>query len=299
VFVTYPCTPGHEIVGIVTRIGVEVTKFKIGDAVGVGCLVNSCGSCAECLRGLENYCTGPGGTVWTYSSTDPIDGSDTKGGYSKHIVVKQSYVLTIPAGMDLAKAAPLLCAGITMYSPLKNWQAAPGKKVGIIGVGGLGHMGLKLAKSLGAEVVAISSSPNKSDDARKYGASSVLISTDAEQMEASKNSFQLIIDTIPSTHSVEPYLKLLKLDGDLVLVGPISPMEGFHGSSVMGGRKSITGSGVGGIKETQEMLEYCAKNDIYPDIEIMSAEDINSAWDTMVQKNMSHRYVIDIKNTLN
>jgi uncharacterized zinc-type alcohol dehydrogenase-like protein len=290
--IEYPCVPGHEIVGIVTRIGSSVTKHKVGDRVGVGCMVNSCGECASCQAGLEQYCDND--PTWTYSSVDSIDGSDTKGGYSTIMIAPEHFVLSIPESLDMAEAAPLLCAGITMYSPLRHWKTSVGMKVGIIGLGGLGHMGVKYAKAMGAEVYVITSSPEKVSIAKGYGADGVIVSSSDSDMQAAKRTLDLMIDTVPNTHDLKPYLELLNVDGIIVLVGPLSPLPGFHGGDVIGGRKSIAGSGIGGIKETEEMLAFSAEHKIVPDIEIIKMQDINTAWDSLVSKQMSKRYVIDI-----
>ncbi|HEY4963173.1 MAG TPA: NAD(P)-dependent alcohol dehydrogenase [Candidatus Saccharimonadales bacterium] len=291
----YPCVTGHEIVGQVTRIGSSVTKFKVGDRVGVGCLVNSCGKCNPCKAGLEQYCDK--GATWTYGSNDPIDGTDTKGGYSTIMDATEKFVMNIPDSLNMADAAPLLCAGITMYSPLMHWKTGPGMKVGIIGLGGLGHMGVKYAKAMGAYVGVITSSPEKAETAKQYGADEVIVSSSEADMKGAIRKFDLIIDTIPSAHELKPYLELLNVDGSIVLVGPINPMPGFHGGELIGGRKSIAGSGVGGIKETKEMLEFSAKHGIVPNIEVITMADINKAWDSLVSKQFSKRYVIDIQKS--
>ena len=288
--VAYPCVPGHEIVGEVVQIGEVVKNHKVGDLVGVGCMVNSCRTCDKCMSGNENYCNN---VVWTYASLDPIDRTDTKGGYSETIVVNQDFVIAIPEGMDTAKTAPLLCAGITMYSPLKHWVAEAGKRVGIIGIGGLGHMGVKLAKAMGAEVFAITTSPEKATAARAYGADGVIISADVQSMNDPVQTFDLLIDTAPGDHDIKPYINLLKLDGSLVFVGPISTTFEFGASDIMANRRSIAGSGIGSIAETKEMLAFCKEHAIYPDIEIISPERINDAWEQMINKKMDHRYVID------
>jgi uncharacterized zinc-type alcohol dehydrogenase-like protein len=289
----YPIVPGHELVGRVTRIGDKVTKHKVGDLVGVGCLVNSCGACTACERGLQQYCEP--GSVGTYNSVDPIDGEITKGGYGQYEVVTEDFVLAIPEGLDPAAAAPLLCAGITMFSPLKHWSVGPGMKVGIVGLGGLGHMGIKYAKALGAEVTVITTSLSKADDARRYGADDVIVSTNPEVMGKHKASFNLIISTIPVGHNAQPYIDLLGLDGTLVLVGPLSPMEGFHGKLLMSKRRSISGTIIGGIPETQEMLNFSAQHTIQPEIEIISIEQINDAYTRLQIKDLSHRFVIDLR----
>lgn len=295
--VEYPCVPGHEIVGIVTRVGNKVTNFKPGDRVGVGCMVNSCGKCDACKRGFENSCFEE--TVWTYSSKDPVDGTDTKGGYSTIMVAPEHFVLHLPEELDMAEAAPLLCAGITTYSPLRHWDVKQGKKVGIIGLGGLGHMGVKYAKAMGAEVWVITSSPEKVGTAESYGADGVIVSSSLEDMEKAANHFDFLLDTIPKAHDLEPYLKLLNIHGTVCLVGPIEPMPGFHSGSVIGGQKSIAGSGIGGIQETKEMLAYSAKHNILPEIEIIDIKDVNKAWDTLQSKQTAKRFVINIKDSFN
>ncbi len=291
--VEYPCVPGHEIVGFVTRVGSKVTKFKPGDKVGVGCMVNSCGECDACKQGYENSCYKE--TVWTYSSKDPVDGSDTKGGYSTIMVAPENFVLSIPDRLDMAKAAPLLCAGITTYSPLMHWQIGPGKKVGIIGLGGLGHMGVKYAKAMGAEVWVITSSPEKVVAAKSYDADGVIVSSRPEDMKNSAHKFDFLLDTIPKSHDLSAYMQLLNIHGTICLVGPIEPMPGYHSIDVIGGQKSIAGSGIGGIKETREMLEYSAEHNILPEIEIIKIQDINQAWDSLAEKQMAKRFVIDMK----
>lgn len=293
--VEYPCIPGHEIVGVVTRVGSEVTKFKPGDHVGVGCMVNSCGICEACKKGFENSCFER--TVWTYSSKDPVDGTDTKGGYSTIMVAPEHFVLHLPKSLDMAHVAPLLCAGITTYSPLKHWKVKPGMKVGIIGLGGLGHMGVKYAKAMGAKVWVITSSSSKEKTAKSYGAAGVIVSTSKKDMEEAANKFDFLLDTIPKAHDLKKYLKLLNVHGTICLVGPIEPMPGFHSVDVINGQKSIAGSGIGGIKETKEMLEYSAKYTILPEIEIINIKDINKAWDSLTNRQMAKRYVIDMKKS--
>jgi uncharacterized zinc-type alcohol dehydrogenase-like protein len=293
--VKYPCVPGHEIVGIVTRVGTAVTKFKPGDRVGVGCMVNSCGECDACKRGFENSCFKE--TVWTYSSKDSVDGTDTKGGYSTIMVAPEHFVLSLPESLDMAHAAPLLCAGITTFSPLSHWKVGPGMKVGIIGLGGLGHMGVKYAKAMGAEVSVITTSAEKTATAKSYGATNVIISTSEESMQSAANTFDFLLDTIPKGHDVTPYLKLLNIHGVICLVGPIEPMPGFHSHGVISGQKSIAGSGIGGIPETQEMLTYSAEHGILPEIEIINIQDINKAWESLAQKQMAKRYVIDMRKS--
>lgn len=293
--IEYPCVPGHEIIGTVTRVGDAVTEYKAGDRVGVGCMVNSCGECEACKRGYENSCFKE--TIWTYSSTDPVDGTDTKGGYSTYMVAPEHFVLHIPESLDSAQAAPLLCAGITTYSPLRHWKVGPGMKVGVIGLGGLGHMGVKYAKALGAEVWVITSSPEKAETAKAYGAVGIVVSSSDKDTKAAANKFDFLLDTVPKAHDVMPYLGLLNLHGTICLVGPIESMPGFHSGGVIHGQKSIAGSGIGGIKETQEMLEYSAEHNVLPEIEVIAIQDINKAWDALQHKRMAKRYVIDMKRS--
>jgi len=293
--VIYPCVPGHEIIGVVSRVGRAGKNFKPGDRVGVGCMVNSCGSCEACKHGYENSCFN--GPTWTYSSKDPVDGTDTKGGYSTKIVVPEHFVLHLPESLDMAHAAPLLCAGITTFSPLRHWKVGKGMKVGIIGLGGLGHMAVKYAKAMGAEVWVITSSPKKAAAAKSYGAKGIIVSSSAEEMTNAAHTFDFLLDTIPKAHDVSPYLQLLNVHGTLCLVGPIEPMPGFHSGDVISGQKSIAGSGIGGIKETQEMLEYSAQHKILPEIEVILMQDINTAWHSLMEKQMAKRYVIDIRKS--
>jgi uncharacterized zinc-type alcohol dehydrogenase-like protein len=258
-------------------------------------MVNSCGTCKACQAGFENSCFKE--TIWTYSSKDPIDGTDTKGGYSTVMVAPEHFVLHLPESLDMAHAAPLLCAGITTYSPLMHWKVGPGTKVGIIGLGGLGHMGVKYAKAMGAEVWVITSSPAKAETAKAYGAAGVVVSTSDHDMESAAHKFDFLLDTIPKAHDLSPYLKLLNIRGTICLVGPIEPMPGFHSGDVISGQKSIAGSGIGGVKETQEMLEYSTRNHILPEIEIIKIQDINKAWESLTNKQMAKRYVIDMKES--
>ena len=291
----YPCVTGHEIIGEVTRVGSGASKHKIGDIVGVGVMVNSCRECKSCLKGLEQYCES--GITLTYSSQDPIDGTNTKGGYSDLIVVQENFVLKIPNGLDISKAAPLLCAGITLYSPLRHWNAGPQSTVGIIGLGGLGHMGVKFSKALGAETHVITSSPNKDEAARAYGADGVIVSSSKDSMDSVKGKFDLLIDTVPVEHDLSKYLDLLSVDGTIVLVGPINPMPSYHAGQLIGGRKAISGSAFGGIKETQEMLDFCADNNILPDVEMINIEKINEAWNALEAGSVANRFVIDIEQS--
>lgn len=291
--VKYPCVPGHEITGVVTRVGKKVKKFKPGDKVAVGCMVGSCMKCEACKRGYENSCFNE--TIWTYSSKDPVDETDTKGGYSSMVVVPEHFVLKWPRELDMGKGAPLLCAGITTYSPLRRWKVGEGKVVGIIGLGGLGHMGVKYAKAMGAEVWVITTSPGKEKTAKRYGAKGVIVSNSKKAMEKAAYKFDFLLDTIPVAHDIEPYMHLLNIKGTLCLVGPIETMPEYHSGSVIFGQKSISGSGIGGIPETEKMLKFSAKKNILPEVEMIKIQDINKAWKDLLDKKMSHRYVIDMK----
>ena len=290
----YPCVPGHEIVGHVTAVGQDVTAFKLGDVVGVGCLVDSCQHCCSCHDGLEQFCEN--GWTATYNSATPDAPGHTLGGYSQRIVVSDKFVLKIRHPKEqLAAVAPLLCAGITTYSPLRHWQAGPGKKVGIVGIGGLGHMGIKLAHAMGAHTVAFTTSQSKCDDALKLGADQVIVSTSREQMAAHAGSFDFILDTVGSSHNLDAYTGLLKRDGTLCLVGvPEHPHPTPSILPLIFGRRSIAGSLIGGIAETQEMLDFCAEKGIVSDIEMIAACDINQAYDRMVKSDVKYRFVIDI-----
>jgi uncharacterized zinc-type alcohol dehydrogenase-like protein len=293
----YPCVPGHEIVGRVTKVGAGVNSFKVGDMAAVGCMVDSCGKCGSCKEGLEQYCD-VGGTVFTYNSPDPQKTAPTTyGGYSERIVVDQRFVLRVPAPLDPAAAAPLLCAGITLYSPLRHWKAGPGKKVGIVGLGGLGHMGVKLAHSFGAHTVLFTTSPSKIEDGKRLGANEVVISKDAEQMKRHDRSFDLIVSTVAASHNLDPFLGLLKRDGSLVLVGvPEHPHPSPSVFALITARRSLAGSGIGGIPETQEMLDYCASHRIASDIELIPIQKINEAYERMLKGDVKYRFVIDMKS---
>jgi alcohol dehydrogenase (NADP+) len=288
----YPCVPGHEIVGRVVSIGDHVKKYKVGDFVAVGCMVDSCRECHYCREGLEQYCE-PGCTL-TYNSFDKHLKLRTYGGYSETVVVDENFVLRIPKGMDLAAAAPLLCAGITMYSPLKHWNTGPGKTVGIVGIGGLGHMGVKLASAMGAKVVVFTTSPSKFEDARRLGADEVVLSTDKNQMKQYDAMLDLIIDAVSAEHNINDYLDLVRVDGSLVLVGapedPL-PVEAF---SLIPYRRSFAGSTIGSIGETQEMLDFCAKNNILPEIEMINIQQINEAYERLLKGDVKYRFVIDM-----
>jgi uncharacterized zinc-type alcohol dehydrogenase-like protein len=288
----YPIVPGHEIIGRVTATGAEVTKFKAGDLVGVGCLVDSCGECPSCKDDLEQFCYK--GMVGTYGSPDSVMGGITQGGYSTEIVVTEHFVLKVSEKLDTKAVAPLLCAGITTYSPLVHWKVGKGQKVGVIGLGGLGHMGVKFAAAMGADVVMITTSPEKGEDAKRLGASDVLVSTDAKQMAAHAGSFDFLLNTIPVGHDINPYLPLLKIDKTMVIVGA-TPID-LHSMGLVFGRKSIAGSLIGGLKETQEMLDFCAEHNIVSDIEMIKMEDINKAWDRVIKADVKYRFVIDMKS---
>lgn len=287
----YPVVPGHEIVGTVRNVGSDVTHIRPGDRVAVGCLVDACLSCGQCHDGLEQYCSKG---VGTYNSRDARDGAPTYGGYAKSIVVRDKFVLRIPEGLDPARAAPLLCAGITTYSPLRHWKVGPGTKAGVVGLGGLGHMGVKLAVGLGADVTMITTSPGKAADAQTLGAQHVLISTDADAMKAATGQFDFILDTIPVAHDLQPYLRLLRPSGNLVIVGAVDQMPGYHSGLLLGGRKSIAGSAIGGISETQELLDFCAEKQILPECEMIRMDEINHAYERMEKADVKYRFVIDM-----
>lgn len=288
----YPSLPGHEIVGRVTAVGADVAKFKVGDVAAVGCMVDSCRTCPSCRQGVEQYCDNV--FTGTYNGADKMSGGHTFGGYSSHIVVDQDFVLKVPANLDLAAAAPLLCAGITLYSPLRYWGAGPGKKVGIVGLGGLGHMGVKLAHAMGAHVVLFTTSPGKVEDGRRLGADEVVLSRDADAMARHVESFDLIIDAVSAKHDVSAYLNLIKRDGTLVQVGvPEEPLP-VGVISLVWKRRSFAGSIIGGIAETQEMLDFCGKHGITADIEMISIRTIEDAYARMLKSDVKYRFVIDM-----
>lgn len=291
--VQYPITPGHEIAGIVTEIGSGVTKYKIGDRVGVGCMVDSCGVCEYCKSGEEQFCVE--GMVGTYDDTQRFgDNSQTQGGYSSHIVVKENYVVGIPEGIELAEAAPLLCAGITTYSPLRRWNAGPGKNVAIVGLGGLGHMAVKIAHAMGADVTVLSHSDKKREDSSRLGADSYYNTSEEGVFEPLENTFDLIINTVSSAEiDISSYLKTLKIDGTMVNVGaPAGPIS-VEAFALITGRRSWAGSMIGGIKETQDMLDFCAEHGIGADIEIVSANEIDAAYERVLASDVRYRFVID------
>ncbi len=289
----FPMVPGHEITGVVAAVGSKVTEFRVGDHVGVGCMVDSCRTCTSCQRDLEQYCTTPAGLVLTYNSKEH-DGAPTYGGYSDKIMVKESFVLRIPEGMPLDGAAPLLCAGITLYSPLKHWGAGPGKKVAIVGLGGLGHMGVKLAHALGAEVTVLSQSLRKQEDGKRLGADHFYATSDPETFTKLAGTFDLIINTVSADIDWNQYLSLLRLDGTLVVVGvPEKPVPVGAFPLIMG-RKSLAGSGIGGIAETQEMLDFCGQHGLTSDIEVIAMKDVNEAYERVTRSDVRYRFVIDL-----
>jgi len=289
----YPMVPGHEIVGAVTAVGSAVTKYKVGDRVAVGCLVDSDRTCEQCQAGQEQFCAT--GATLTYSGIDRQDGSVTYGGYSQSIVVREEFVCRLPDGLDIAKAAPLLCAGITTYSPLRKYGVGPGQKVGVAGLGGLGHMAVKFAVAMGADVTMITTSTSKGQDARELGAHEVLLSTDAEAMAAAANRFDFILNTIPVSHEVGPYLNLLKPNGTMVVVGAIDSLPGLHGGQLVMRNRAIAGSLIGGLPETQEMLDFCGQHGILPEVEMIRPDEINDAWERMEKGDVRYRFVIDME----
>lgn len=290
----YPCVPGHEIVGTVVAVGGGVKKFTAGQTVAVGCLVDSCRTCASCREGLEQYCET--GMVMTYNSPDAhIAGKVTYGGYSKAIVVDEAFVLRVPDSLDPAGASPLLCAGITTYSPLRRWKAGAGKKVGIVGLGGLGHMGVKLSHAMGAETVLFTTSPGKVADGRRLGADDVVISKNADQMAAHAGSFDFILNTVAAAHDLDPFVNLLKRDGTMCLVGaPPTPHPSPNVFGLVFKRRSIAGSLIGGLPETQEMLDFCAAHKVVADIELIRMDQINEAYERMLKSDVKYRFVIDM-----
>jgi alcohol dehydrogenase (NADP+) len=293
----YPCVPGHEIVGRVVSVGGHVNKFKVGDLAAVGCMVDSCRECDYCKDGLEQYCEN--GNTGTYNSPDIHLGTHTYGGYSESIVVDESFVLRVPENLDPAATAPLLCAGITTYSPLKHWNVGPGKKVGIVGIGGLGHMGVKLAKAMGAEVVVFTTSPSKFEDARRLGADDVVLSKDPEQMQRYAGKLHFVLDAVSAQHDINAYLALLRVDGSLALVGaPENPLP-VAAFSLIPSRRSFAGSMIGGIAETQEMLDFCSKHNIVSDIEMINIQQVNDAYERLLKGDVKYRFVIDMASLKN
>ena len=290
----YPVVPGHEIVGRISQIGSEVGKFKVGDLAAIGCMVNSCGQCNSCESGNEQYCLN--GFTATYNT--PIDdpGGMTYGGYSQRIVADESFVLHVPKSLDITGTAPLLCAGITTYSPLLNWSVQKGMKVGIVGLGGLGHMGVKFSHALGAQTVMITTTPEKGEDAKTLGADEILISTDPDQMAKQAGEFDFILNTIPVDHNVAPYLDLLKVDGTMCVVGAVEPLNQVNAAQLMFGRKKLAGSLIGGISQTQEMLNFCGKYNIVSEVEVIRMDQIEEAFQRLVKSDVKYRFVIDMKS---
>lgn len=291
-FTTFPVVPGHEIIGKVTRVGAEVTKFRAGELAAIGCIADSCRKCEHCEEDLEQFCTE--GVIFSYNSPDKHTGLMTYGGFSESYVCDENYVLRVPENLDPASAAPLLCAGITVYSPLKHWHTGPGKKVGILGMGGLGHLAIKIAKAMGAQVTVFTTSSSKMEDAKRLGADNAVLSTDAVEMKKYAGKLNLILDTVSAKHDVNTYLNLLKLDGSVVMVGlPAEPLE-IHAFSVVMGRRSFSGSSIGGIAETQEVLDFCAKHNITADIEMIQIQDVAGAFERLERGDVKYRFVIDM-----
>ena len=290
----YPVVPGHEIVGRISQIGSEVGKFKVGDLAAIGCMVNSCGQCSSCESGNEQYCLN--GFTATYNT--PIDdpGGMTYGGYSQRIVADESFVLHVPESLDITATAPLLCAGITTYSPLLHWSVQKGMKVGVVGLGGLGHMGVKFSHALGAHTVMITTTPEKGEDAKTLGADEILISTDSDQMAKQAGEFDFILNTIPVDHEVAPYLDLLKVDGTMCVVGAIEPLNQVNAAQLMFGRKKLAGSLIGGISQTQEMLNFCGQHSIVSEVELIRMDQIQEAFQRLVKSDVKYRFVIDMKS---
>ncbi|RLJ68883.1 putative zinc-type alcohol dehydrogenase-like protein [Lacinutrix venerupis] len=289
---TYTLVPGHEIVGKVTKVGNQVKNYKKGDLVGVGCMVDSCQECSACKEDLEQFCEE--GMVGTYNGKNKHTGKQTFGGYSTSITVREEFVVSVPENLDIKAVAPLLCAGITTFSPLNHWKIKKGDKVGVIGLGGLGHMGIKFAHAMGAETIMITTSPDKAEDAKRLGADSVLISKNKDDMKKHRGTFDFLLNTVPVKHDINPYIQLLKRDSTMVLVGAIEPLEPMNGGNIIMGRKRVAGSLIGGIKETQEMLDFCGKNNIVSDVEMIDIKDINNAYKRVQNNDVKYRFVIDM-----
>jgi len=288
----YPLVPGHEIVGKVKAIGSAVKNYEKGDTVAVGCMVDSCQSCKQCDNGEEQFCQE--GMVGTYAGKDRVTGEMTQGGYSKHIVVREEFVLSVPENLELSRVAPLLCAGITTYSPLHKWGVTKGSRVAVVGLGGLGHMAVKNAVAMGASVTVVGRSESKKDDAVKLGAQHYLVSTDEDAMKASQSAFDIIIDTVPVKHDLSIYTPLLDIDGTLVIVGQVGPVEELNTVPLLMGRRRIAGSLIGGIEETQQMLDFCGKNNVLPECEMINIDQINTAYERMEKSDVRYRFVIDM-----
>ncbi|MET0443522.1 MAG: NAD(P)-dependent alcohol dehydrogenase [Pseudorhodoplanes sp.] len=291
-FSVYPLVPGHEIVGWVSAVGADVTRFSVGDNVAIGTMVDSCMQCKQCRRNEEQMCRE--GVTVTYNGQDRVTGANTYGGYASHIVAREEFVLRIPEGLDLARAAPLLCAGITTYSPLRNWNVGPGSRVGVIGLGGLGHLAVKFASALGAHVTVLTRSEGKVATARELGADDVLLSTDAEGMKAAAFSLDLIIDTVPYEHDLAAYLDLLDADGTLVIAGSLVDTPKFNNLPLIAGRRRIAGTPSGGIRQTQEMLDFCARKNVLPECEMIAMGDIGAAFERLERSDVRYRFVIDM-----
>ncbi len=289
---TYPCVPGHEIVGRATKVGSKVTGIREGDLVAVGCMVDACRTCPSCQAGSEQYCLNY--PTYTYNSPDKLSGGVTYGGYTDSIVVDQSFVLRVPASLDAAGAAPLLCAGITTYSPLRHWKVGKGQKVGVVGLGGLGHMGIKFAHAFGAHTVLLTTSAHKAEDARRLGADDVIVTKNPENMKKHAGSFDFILDTASAEHDLNQYLGLLKLDGCMTLVGAPEKPASVSAFSLLMGRRSLAGSAIGGIRETQEMLDFCGENGIVSDVELIPIQKINEAYERLLAGDVKYRFVIDM-----
>lgn len=293
-FAQFPLVPGHEIVGRVINVGSDVTKFKVGDHGAVGCMVDSCQTCDQCRHGEEQFCRE--GNTGTYSVPDRIDGTLTYGGYSKHIVVREEFVCTVPEGLDLSRTAPILCAGITTWSPLRQWKVGPSSRVAVVGMGGLGHMAVKLASALGATVTMISRSEDKRETALEIGADDFLVSTDIEAMEAAANHFDLILDTVPVQHDLDSYMPLLDIDGTLVILGQVGSWGEVSGLPFMFGRRRVAGSPIGGMRETQEVLDFCARKGILPECRMIRPDQINEAFATLEKADIPYRFVMDMSS---
>jgi uncharacterized zinc-type alcohol dehydrogenase-like protein len=291
-FTSFPVVPGHEILGRVTKVGSKVARFKVGDLAAVGCLVDSCRECAHCKKGLEQFCMN--GPVFSYNGPDKHSGGMTFGGYSSSIVCDEAFTLKVPKNLDPAGAAPLLCAGITTYSPLRHWKVGPGQKVGVIGLGGLGHMGVKFARAMGAHTVLFTTSPDKAADAKRLGAHEVILSRSEDEMKKHLGSFDFILDTVSADHDVNAYLALLKLDATMVMVGVPPKPQPISAFSLIMPRKHLAGSLIGGIAETQEMLDFCGKHGIVSDIELIPMQKINEAYERMLRSDVKYRFVIDM-----
>lgn len=288
----YPCVPGHEIVGKVIEVGKKVRRFRAGDLAGVGCLIDSCGKCSSCKNHEEQFCLE--GPIWTYNSIERDGKTVSLGGYSRHIVVKEEFMLKIKKGLPLDRVAPLLCAGITTYSPLKRFKVKKGSKVGVVGLGGLGHMAVKLAKAMGAEVTVFSTSPHKEKDARRLGAKNFILSSKPDQVTKAAGTLDVLINTVAAPHDFSPFLNSLKIGGSHVLVGVAPEPNQVQAFALIGGRKNLTGSLIGGIKETQEMLDFCARKKVFSDIELIQPDQINEAYEKTIQGKVKYRFVVDI-----